>query len=79
MLTKQEVSKLIAEKLDKADDLLQECVALADEHGVMFSLPWGGEGTSQRGMGADYVPGNSEEFRRGWYDDEGWQPSAHSC
>lgn len=81
---KELVSKAIAAKLRQADDLLVECVLLSEESGVCFTLPWGGEGTSQRGMGAGYVPETASQRDKEWnitnFDDStGWQPSAGSC
>jgi hypothetical protein len=81
---KELVSKAIAAKLAQADVLLAECVMLAEESGVCFELPWGGEGTQQRGMGAGYVPTTASERDKEWnitnYDDStGWQPSAGIC
>lgn len=81
---KELVTKTIYAKLAQADALLAECVMLAEESGVCFELPWGGEGTQQRGMGAGYVPETASDQDKEWnitnYDDStGWQPSAGSC
>jgi hypothetical protein len=78
-MNKQEVTQLIERKLAVAYNEMLECVGLADEHGVIFSLPWGGEGTSQSGMGADYVPDTATDYEKQWCDHTGWQPSAGSC
>jgi hypothetical protein len=84
---KELIVKAINAKLAQADVLLAECVLLAEEGGVCFSLPWGGEGTSQRGMGATYVPETASELEKRYNCNEswngeyqaGWQPSAQSC
>lgn len=82
-LTKEEVSARIANKLQLAAALMDDCVALSEEHGVMFSLPWGGEGTNQRGMGACYVPNSASDDDKRWNMNEwsgpGWQPSGGTC
>lgn len=66
-MDKQVATKLISDRLDKAYALLRECVAVSEDSGVAFYLPWGGEGTAERGMGAEYVPGS------------GWISSAGTC
>lgn len=79
---KQAVIQLINKKLKQANDLMQECVFLAEEAGVVFNLPWGGEGTDQRGMGATYVPTTADEKTIEYFSnwgDTGWNPSAGSC
>jgi hypothetical protein len=82
-LTKEEVSERIANKLRLALELMDDCVALSEEHGVVFELPWGGEGTNQRGMGATYVPETASEQEKKWnlntYDRPGWLPSGGTC
>jgi hypothetical protein len=70
-------------KLNMAKELMEDCVKLAEHAGVVFSLPWGGEGTDQRGMGADYVPQTAsqrdkDDFCNDWCG-WGWQPSAGTC
>jgi hypothetical protein len=82
-MNKQEVLTLIDRKLAVAHNEMLECVALSEEHGVMFSLPWGGEGSYQRGMGADYVPESASDETKRWALNNppytGWQPSAGTC
>lgn len=73
----QEASNLISNKLDAARKLLDECVCISEQSGVPFSLPWGGEGTSESGIGADYIPKTCDKL--GYYDHTGWNPSAHTC
>lgn len=73
-----EATQEISKKMSQAFSLIQECVKLADEHGVMFSTPWGGEGGSYMyGMGGDYVPEGYEHSK--YYDNTGWNASAYSC
>lgn len=72
-MEKEEASKIIAEKLEYAYALINECVKISNESGVWFTLPWGGEGTEEAGMGASYHPINDG------YHENGWNPSAHSC
>jgi hypothetical protein len=81
---KELITKAINAKLAQADVLLAECVMLAEEGGVCFTLPWGGEGTMQRGMGATYVPITASERDKEWnitnvWDVPGWQPSGGLC
>ena len=82
-MDKQAALELINRKLKQAQDLMDECVFIAEGASVVFHLPWGGEGTAQRGMGASYYPTTlTEEDRKYHYVDEwetGWQPSAGSC
>lgn len=84
---KEEALATINRKLDEANKLLDDCVKLSEHAGVVFSLPWGGEGTDQRGMGACYVPASASEKDKEWACNDtwngdyqnGWQPSAGSC
>lgn len=83
-MDKEQILKLISDKLRQTEALIDECVALADEHGVVFHLPWGGEGTNQRGMGACYIGTSITDARTisafsNDGDSTGWQPSAGSC
>ena len=80
-MDKQVASELIAEYLALADKYLSDAVRVSDASGVEFSLPWGGEGTSEAGMGATYYPeGHSEIGESVWSETrQGWNPSAHSC
>jgi hypothetical protein len=72
-MTKEEGAKLIAEHCVTLRKLFDECVAIADASGVEFDLPWGGEGSSESGIGGVYVPTSDS-----WCG-QGWNPSAHSC
>lgn len=59
MNAKQKAAKKIATRCKHMAKLFNECVKLADEAGVVFELPWGGEGTSPQdgyGAGATYYP-----------------------
>lgn len=82
-MNKQEALKIIDEKLAQAAKLIDDCAKTAEHSGVVFHLPWGGEGTSQAGMGATYVPESASEQDKKWnlnYGERcGWQPSAGSC
>jgi hypothetical protein len=83
-LSKEQAAKVIDEKLQKALKLIEDCVTTAEHAGVVFHLPWGGEGTSQRGMGASYVPATASEQDKkfhlnDYYSSTGWQPSAGTC
>lgn len=84
-MDKQEASALISEKLNLAHSLLGECVAISEESGVIFHLPWGGEGTDMRGTGATYIPTTATAQEKEWhslYDywrTGGWMASAGSC
>lgn len=87
-MDKAVASKLIAECLEIAHAKMNEAVALAEDSGVCFTLPWGGDCGDQRGMGAKYVPTTASEqdkkwnCNESWFSDElhaGWQPSAGSC
>jgi hypothetical protein len=85
--TKQEAAKIIDDKLKQAWQLVEDCVKLAEHSGCCFELPWGGEGTDQRGMGATYVPESASEQDKKWMCNDGWggnyytgwQPSAGTC
>lgn len=75
-MTKEEACALIAAKTLELRKLFDECVAIADEHKVVFELPWGGEGTDERGLGGFYDPtGECYVFS----DYQGWNPSAGTC
>jgi hypothetical protein len=83
---KQEALATINRKLNEANKLMDDCVMLAEHAGVCFELPWGGEGTGQRGMGAAYVPENASKEEKECYGNRnwgdfysGWQPSAGTC
>lgn len=80
---KQEAIETIDRKLVVAKQMIDDCVKLAEHAGVIFHLPWGGEGTFEAGMGATYVPETASEQDKKWnlnYGDRcGWQPSAGSC
>lgn len=79
---KQAVMELIAKKLDQANALIEECVFLAEEVGTTFNLPWGGEGTSQRGMGATYIATTADQRTIDVFSNDGyagWNPSAGTC
>lgn len=73
-MTNEEAVKLMAEKVQTLSQIFQECVKLADETGVVFELPYGGEGTSESGIGGFYEPKEGHS----WHD-TGWNPSSHSC
>jgi hypothetical protein len=82
MVDKKEALETINKKLKQAQNLMDECVFIAEEAGVMFELPWGGEGTSQRGMGAQYIPQSADERTIDFFSIDGttgWQPSAGTC
>lgn len=78
-MTKEEVAKIIAEKLAQAEALVRECEVLGKEHNVTFN--WG----LAYGMGGWFGPeydwdasdGGSSESNdnREW----GWQSSSHLC
>lgn len=76
-MDKQVAAQQIADKLRQAQQLMDECVRISEESGVGFDLPWGGEGTHQCGMGAYYCP--KDDPSAGYYDHEGWNPSAGTC
>lgn len=79
---KQLVMEAIARKLEQAKQLMEECVFLAEEVGATFNLPWGGEGTAQRGMGATYIATTADERTIEMFSnwgEAGWNPSSGSC
>lgn len=82
-MDKEQASKAIADNLDKISALLNECTKISDESGVGFELPYGGEGTLMKGMGAYYSPeGDTDaEWRRNEYLEaySGWHSSAGTC
>lgn len=68
----KEVLKLIGEKIKAAQSLVDEAVALADEHHVPFDVNFGG-----RGMGGYYDPDDREDQ---WgCNNDGWHASSQSC
>jgi hypothetical protein len=73
-MTKEEGAKLLAERCEQLRKLFDECVAISDASGMDFTLPWGGEGTYEAGIGGVYVPTDDR-----WFDKKGWNPSAYSC
>jgi hypothetical protein len=75
-MTKEEAVKLLAEKCEELHKLFNECVAIADENEIIFELPYGGEGTAERGLGGYYDPTGEV---RVWSDYQGWNPSSQSC
>lgn len=88
MDAKQKAAKEIAKLLKEANELMDKAVELSEKHTVAFTLPWGGEGSDQRGMGATYSPIGDPEAewnrndRYGDVNDDcyaGWQPSAGQC
>ncbi len=79
-MDKQKASKAIAKLLQEADDAVKKAVQISEASGVSFHLPWGGEGTDQRGMGASYYPEGHSKIGNQWDDcQQGWNPSAGSC
>jgi hypothetical protein len=84
-MDKQVASKLIGDKLSLMAALMRECEVIAEDSGVVFDLPWGGEGTDQRGMGATYVPTTADEETKQnnvgvyAYRNDGWMSSAGQC
>jgi hypothetical protein len=84
-MTQQESYELISKKLEQAKNLINEAVSISEQHGVVFTLPWGGEGTSEAGLGATYVPTTASEKDKEWnsnwnsWRNYGWMPSAGSC
>lgn len=46
-MTKEEANKIVSEKLKQSQTLIEECIALADEHGLRFESPvkqmWNGK------------------------------------
>lgn len=81
--SKQAAMEVIELKLKTAHQLMLDCAKLADHEGIVFHLPWGGEGTEWRGMGATYVPESASDDDKRWnlneYSSCGWQPSAGTC
>lgn len=75
-MTKEEASKLLAEKCQTLRTLFDECVKIANENEIIFELPYGGEGTPERGLGGHYDP-TGEVCQ--WSDYAGWNPSAGTC
>jgi len=80
-MDKQIASELISKFLEQADEALREAIKVSEASGVEFCLPWGGEGTSDAGMGATYYPtGHLAIGENVWSETrQGWNPSAHSC
>lgn len=83
-MTKEQATKLIAECMERAWNAVNEAVAIAEDSGVVFHLPWGGEGTSQAGMGATYIPTTAtpedkDAHNYYGYREDGWMPSAGTC
>lgn len=85
-MDKKYVLQVIDAKLQQAQALMNECTELSDKYGVVFQLPWGGEGSHQRGMGATYVPPTATESDKEFYSDymckyhtDGWMSSAGTC
>lgn len=76
-MDKQEASKRIAELMEVALEALNAAVKIADEAQVSFETPWGGEGTSERGMGATYVPEGATNAK--WFHYKSWNSSAGIC
>ncbi len=77
LLSQQEANRLISLKLEFAYNLIKDCTEIADACRVSFCLPWGGEGTSERGLGGEYVPEGSDALN--YHDKSGWNASSHSC
>ncbi len=80
-MTKSEVAKLIAEKVTQSRAILREAEALADEHGLDFSID-----PPAYGMGGWYVP-KTEVEENGYNSDfceltetgGYWRASSTSC
>lgn len=69
---RKEASAKIASKLRQVDELIAECVAIADETGVTFDVNVGGYG-----MGGTYDPHDQTDQ---WGNDNyGWHASSQSC
>lgn len=77
---KEQAVKLMAEKVSQLRTLFDECVTLADQEGIKFEMPWGGEGTRERGIGGVYCP-TQEIADNLWYDyaQVGWNSSSGVC
>jgi hypothetical protein len=68
----RELKKDIEKLLGQAQALVHEAEAIADEHGLTFSLDIGGYG-----MGGYYDPNDREDQ---WGNDNGgWHASSQSC
>ena len=77
-MTKEEAAKVIAEKLEQAEILLNEAADIADKTGLDFS--WDNPG----GGGYYYVGKDSEEWSESEAADEDpeagyWRSSSHYC
>lgn len=80
-MDKEFASKQIADLLNTASKALDAAVVISEASGVSFELPWGGEGTSEAGIGAKYLPeGHPDIENVKWYQyRQGWNPSAGTC
>ena len=78
-MDKQFASELIAAALQTAQEALNSAVAISEQSGVSFELPWGGEGSSESGMGATYLPEGHPRITNGYDNYWGWNPSAGTC
>jgi hypothetical protein len=75
MTDKREQTKQIELLLSEAQQLIYKAEAIADEHGLSFSMNMGGYG-----MGGYYEGGSEgEEDEYGDAYESGWRASSQSC
>lgn len=70
----KEAAKKISELISKAQSLVYEAEALADEHGLEFSMDIGGYGMGGTYYSAKYLEESGSRWR-----EEGWNASSQSC
>lgn len=77
-MERKEAAVEIAKLIEQAQQIVYQAEALADEHGVSFSMNLG-----DYGMGGRYVPvpeGKDADATNDWGDREyGWMASSQSC